>query len=113
MRLSNISLTAFFILARLTASGQSLESVFTIGDRLVYQGYEMTRSAEQGAPLAALKRRSSAEVDFFSKHFKSVSHIKMAGQASSGRRIRPSAVTGLAGKMVKGWEDCEKHNPSE
>src|SRR5215470_10774235 len=49
MKLSNISLTAFFILAQIPASGQSLERVFTKGDRLVYQGYEITRSAEQGA----------------------------------------------------------------
>jgi hypothetical protein len=113
MKLSNISLSAFFILAQLTASGQSLESVYTKGDRLVYQECEITRSAEQGEPLAALTRRSSAEVDFFSKHFKSVSHIKMDGQASSGGLVRPPAVTGSAGKMVKGWKDCEKHNPSE
>src|SRR5262245_32986785 len=31
----------------------------------------------------------------------------------SGGLIRPPAVTGSAGKMVKGWKDCEKHNPSE
>jgi hypothetical protein len=82
MKLSNISLTAFFILAQLTASGQSLESVLTKGDRLVYQGYGITRSAKQGAPLAALTPRSPAEVEIFSKHFKSVRHLKMSGQVS-------------------------------
>jgi hypothetical protein len=49
MKLSKISLTAFFILAQLPASGQSLERVFTKRDRLVYHGYEITRSAKPGA----------------------------------------------------------------
>jgi hypothetical protein len=46
MKLSKISLTAFFILTHLPVSAQSLKSVFTKEDRLVYQGYEITRSAK-------------------------------------------------------------------
>jgi len=42
----------------------------------------MTRSAEQGTPLAALARRSSEKAEIFSKHFKSVRHMKMSGQVS-------------------------------
>jgi hypothetical protein len=49
MKLSNISLAAFFIMAQLPVSAQSLERVFTKGDRLIYQGYEITRSTKPGA----------------------------------------------------------------
>jgi hypothetical protein len=49
MRLSKIPLTAFFILAQLPGSAQSLESVLTGEDRLVYQRYEITRSAKTDA----------------------------------------------------------------
>jgi len=48
MKLSKVSLTAFFILAQFPASGQSLDRVFTKRDRLVYQGYEITRSLKPG-----------------------------------------------------------------
>jgi len=49
MRLSKISLATFFLLAQLSVSAQSLESIFTKGDRLIYQGREVTRSAKPGA----------------------------------------------------------------
>src|SRR5262245_61395369 len=66
MKLSKISLTAFFVLAQLTASGQSLESVFTKGDRLVYQGYEITRSANPGGESWTLTiKKNGKEVERF------------------------------------------------
>jgi hypothetical protein len=49
MKLSEISLAALFIMAQLPVSAQSLERVFTKGDRLIYLGYEITRSAKPGA----------------------------------------------------------------
>jgi hypothetical protein len=49
MNLSKVSLTAFFTLAQLPVSAPSLESVFTKGYRLIYQGYEVTRTAKPGA----------------------------------------------------------------
>lgn len=49
MRFSKISLVAFLFLACLPVSAQSLESIFTKGDKLVYQGYEITRFARPSA----------------------------------------------------------------
>jgi hypothetical protein len=47
MKLGNIFLTAFFILAQLQISAQSLESALTGGDRLIYQesGLKFNRRA--------------------------------------------------------------------
>jgi hypothetical protein len=49
MKLSDIAITAFFLFSQLPVSVQSLESVFTKDDRLIYQDYEITRSAKPGA----------------------------------------------------------------
>ncbi|HZF41457.1 MAG TPA: hypothetical protein VE715_21745, partial [Blastocatellia bacterium] len=48
MKLSKVSLIVFFLLAQFQVSAQSLEGVFTKEDRLIYQEYEVTRSAKQG-----------------------------------------------------------------
>jgi hypothetical protein len=49
MKFSKVSLIAFVLLAQFPASAQSLKGVFTKEDRLIYQEYEVTRSAKPGA----------------------------------------------------------------
>ncbi|HEY7183241.1 MAG TPA: hypothetical protein VIC84_17545 [Blastocatellia bacterium] len=49
MKLSDIAIAAFFLFSQLPVSVQSLEGVFTKDERLIYQDYEISRSAKPGA----------------------------------------------------------------
>ena len=60
------------------------------------RGFRKDLSMEpRSLPLVALTRRSSAEVEIFSKHINSVRHMKMSGQASSGGSVRGPDGCGL------------------
>lgn len=106
MKLSKISLAAFFILTQLPASAQSLESVFTKGDRLVYQGYEIIRSAKPGADswTITIKKNGKTVESFETGYTMSKNWSQMGLFNFLGGQRKQLIVEGYSGGAHCCWE---------
>lgn len=106
MKLSKFSLAAFFFLAHLPVSAQSLERVFTKGDRLIYRGYEVTRSAKPGAELwtITIKRNGKALARFETGDTMSKDWAKLGLFNFLGSRRKQLIVEGYSGGAHCCWE---------
>jgi len=106
MRLSKISLATFFLLTQLSVSAQSLESIFTKGDRLIYQGREVTRSAKPGADswTITIKKKGKVLERFETGDTMSKDWAKLGLFNFLGGRRKQLIVEGYSGGAHCCWE---------
>ena len=106
MKLSEISLIVFFLLAQLPVSAQSLERIFTKGDRLIYLGYEITRSAKPGADswTITIKKNGKTLERFESGSTMSKDWVKLGLFNFLGGQRKQLVVEGYSGGAHCCWE---------
>jgi len=106
MRPSKISLTAFFILVQFPGSAQSLESVLTGRDRLVYREFEATRSAKPGADswTITIKKNGKALERFETGYTMSKDWAKLGLFNFLGANRKQLIVEGYSGGAHCCWE---------
>src|SRR5262245_15971565 len=106
MKPGKISLTAFFILVQFTGSAQSLESVLTGRDRMVYREFEVTRSVKPGADswTITIKKNGKALERFETGYTMSKDWAKLGLFNFLGANRKQLIVEGYSGGAHCCWE---------